>query len=75
MSDDSKDLEYKKRMTVVTVATVLFFILSLPQVYELVDKVLPVLGQNGCPSVMGVAIHALVFFVLFFAVHHFELLV
>lgn len=78
MSNDSTDLEYKKRMTVVTVATVLFILLSLPKTYELVANLfsfIPVLDSNGCPSVTGVLLHGFVFFLIFFAMHHFQLLI
>jgi len=50
------------------VLAIVFVILSLPQTYNLVDSLLrgvvtPV-ANNGCPTVVGVMLHAVVFALL-----------
>jgi uncharacterized BrkB/YihY/UPF0761 family membrane protein len=41
-------------------STILFFILSLPLVYKLLKTV----DKNGCPTIIGVTIHAIVFLLI-----------
>jgi len=40
---------------------VLFFVVANPMTYDLVNRVVPVTDGMGCPSQMGVAVHAVVF--------------
>lgn len=40
---------------------VVFFIVGNPMTYDLVNRVVPVTDGMGCPSQMGVAVHAVVF--------------
>lgn len=57
----------------VLTATVLFFVLGNPVVYSIVDRLLGGLGirvakdEEGCPSQMGVIVHALVFYLVYTA--------
>ena len=40
---------------------VVFFVVANPMTYDLVNRVVPVTDGMGCPSQMGVAVHAVVF--------------
>jgi hypothetical protein len=61
-----------KSQCVIT-ATVLFFVLGNPVVYTLVDQLLGGLGlrvakdEEGCPTQLGVIVHALVFYLVYTA--------
>ncbi len=48
-------------------SSVLFLVVNLPQTYELTNKILPFeTVKNGCPTVAGLIVHALVFYLLSF---------
>jgi hypothetical protein len=55
----------------VMTATVLFFVLGNPVIYTFVDQLLGGLGlrvtkdEEGCPTQMGVIVHALVFYLIY----------
>ena len=57
----------------VLTATILFFVLGNPVVYTLVDQLLSGFGvrvakdEEGCPSQVGVVVHALVFYLVYTA--------
>jgi len=50
----------------VTIATLLFIILSNQKVYEFTNKLFPTLLPSSCPSEIGNILHAVVFFLLFY---------
>lgn len=58
-----KSLEMNNQ-NLIYISTILFIILNLPQVYHLVNKLVPVVDKKGCPTMSGVIVHAIVFFVL-----------
>tara|TARA_B100001093_G_scaffold3139_1_gene3219 strand:+ start:6518 stop:6736 length:219 start_codon:yes stop_codon:yes gene_type:complete len=47
----------------VVVLTLLFFVVSNPMMYDLVDRYIPV-KESGIPSQIGVFLHALVFILI-----------
>ena len=53
-------------MQTVLIAAILFLVISSPQLYKLVDKLLAPLGVdfadiNGCPTLQGQLLHTAVF--------------
>lgn len=58
-----KSLEMNNQ-NLIYISTILFIILNLPQVYHLMNKLFHVVDKKGCPTMSGVIVHAIVFFVL-----------
>jgi hypothetical protein len=62
----SKKKDFNKKLRHSAWAALVFVIVSLPQVYNVTNSVLPT-AINGCPTPVGLLLHTLVFFaVLFF---------
>lgn len=54
------------KLNTALVAGLLFFIISNPMVYKIVDKLLggvvgPIASPSGCPTTLGLIVHSLVF--------------
>ena len=54
------------KLNTALVAGLLFFIISNPMVYKIVDKLLgglvgPIASPSGCPTTWGLIVHSLVF--------------
>lgn len=56
--------------------TLLFFILSSPELYRLTDSfgIITTADRNACPTVTGIAIHSVVFVLLNILLQHFKLI-
>ena len=67
-SKSNLDKKDKSSYTIlkVTIATLLFIILSNQKVYEFTNKLIPTLLPSSCPSEIGNILHAVVFFLLFY---------
>lgn len=69
------DFEQKQRWIASFVAALLFLIISSPTVYKLVSSIfsnlvpsLPIANGEGCPTMLGLVVHTIVFFLLVRAV-------
>jgi hypothetical protein len=45
-------------------SAILFFILSLPCVYNLTSYIIKTINDNGCPMILGILIHSVVFLLI-----------
>jgi hypothetical protein len=65
-----------KTYTHLLVLAVLFFVVSNPMTYKLTDKILsPIVGRIsqgccGCPTTIGLLVHAVVFALVAHKLHH-----
>ena len=58
---------FKGKLGISVFSAVLFMVVNLPQTYQLTNKIIPgTILSNGCPTALGLLIHALVFFVVSF---------
>jgi hypothetical protein len=59
------DISNKQKIKISVVSALLFLLISSPFLYKLVDgllgKLVQVADYNGCPTVAGLVIHAVVF--------------
>lgn len=56
-----------QKLLISVFAVLLFLIVSLPQTYKLTNKIFKnTSDEYGCPTMAGLAIHTVVFFVLVF---------
>ena len=54
---------FKGKLSISVFSAVLFLVVNLPQTYQLTNKIIPgTVLSNGCPTALGLLVHALVFF-------------
>jgi hypothetical protein len=62
---DRKTYTSKDKWIVSLIFALLFFLISYPPLYKFTSKYVSnyrILDSNGCPSIIGVSIHAIIFF-------------
>ena len=56
---------FEQKLSISAGSAVLFALVNLPQVYQVTNNLLPLdLYANGCPTNLGLVVHAIVFFVI-----------
>ncbi len=53
---------------VAAIAAALFMMLALPVVFSMTAKMSPAFMEGGAPSTVGVVVHGVVFFLIFFGI-------
>ena len=69
MSSSSDNVDNAKKWSISLYSALLFFIIASPLLFALVNRVtnmagVSILNQNGCPNIIGLALHAVVFLLI-----------
>jgi hypothetical protein len=54
------------KIIIALIAAVVFFLISAPFTYNITNKIIKTKDSKGCPSMQGIIIHSVVFFIIIF---------
>jgi hypothetical protein len=52
------------KIIIALIAAVVFFLISAPFTYNITNKIIKTKDSKGCPSMQGIIIHSVVFFII-----------